>query len=544
MEGGRESEFILPPFEHDIVLQATRTGNRHDARAFYAALVHRDAVGAIPPGYFDAVGRTKSGDRVWNRAPSRYPGGRDYISTETKLPLYRLVLSREDGSDFEIASAQAGSVATRRTDDGASLTFEHPDHKLTIPCTVRIEPASSRLAWKIAIRNTGPLGVRSVFYPQWAAPLHLPKGESRLLFPFLDGQEFIEPGKYLPEGGGKRMQYPGQAALQMLAYHDAESGLLGMTLDGDGWVKHLRVMRIHGALDLSFEHNPDERPGTNIDLPYETVFQPFRGDWHDAADIYRDWAVKQKWARQKLTERNPPQYLTKAFPIVTFEIRGDPYSAEWSMYFPPSNRLINPEYHPSRIPALMQKYSAFFGSPVISQPFAWEHVAPGSQENTFRWWAVMRCGPGPRQPCGVQAIRCSSMLSGFRWGVNMDNVGYDERERFLKETAPKAAAYDSKGQPMEEQPPWANSIQLCIGTPFSQKHVLDSFVGCVQRGASLVQHDQDHGGAASVCYRRDHAHPPGYGRWMVDDTERVFAQMHSASKQIDPELRVPDQGAL
>ena len=27
VDGGRESEFILPPFEHDIVLQATRTGN-------------------------------------------------------------------------------------------------------------------------------------------------------------------------------------------------------------------------------------------------------------------------------------------------------------------------------------------------------------------------------------------------------------------------------------------------------------------------------------------------------------------------------------
>ena len=126
------------------------------------------------------------------------------------------------------------------------------------------------------------------------------------------------------------------------------------------------------------------------------------------------------------------------------------------------------------------------------------------------------------------------MLSGFRWGVNMDNVGYDERERFLKETAPKAAAYDSKGQPVEEQPPWANSIQLCIGTPFTQKHILDSFTGCVKRGASLVQHDQNHGGAASVCYRRDHAHPPGYGRWMVEDTERVFSQIRSAGKQINP----------
>jgi hypothetical protein len=198
----------------------------------------------------------------------------------------RLILSRPDGPEIEVTSAQAASVSPQRLENGAILTFHHPDQKLTITCTVKIEAASSRLAWTIAIRNEGRLGLRSLFYPQWAAPLHLPADESRVLYPFLDGQKFIEPGKCLAEGSTKRIQYPGQAALQLLAYHDAESGLLGMTLDGEGWMKHLRVARIRGALDLSFEHNPDERPGTNITLPYETVLQPFRGGWEEAADIY------------------------------------------------------------------------------------------------------------------------------------------------------------------------------------------------------------------------------------------------------------------
>jgi hypothetical protein len=459
---------------------------------------------------------------------------RDYIAPGAKLPLYRLILSHADGSTVEVTSAGAASVNARRTSESAAtLVFQHPDQGLTVICNVSAD-VSPRLAWKIAIRNEGTLGLRSLFYPQWTAPLQLPKGESRLLFPFLDGQEFIDPGKYLAEGSTKRIQYPGPAALQLLAYHDAEAGLLCMTLDGNGWVKHLRVARITGALDLSFEHNPDERPSTNIDLPYETILQPFRGGWQEAAGIYRQWALRQKWARKKLAERDLPLFLKKPLPIVTFEIRGDAYSAEWSMYFPPSNRLVNPEYHPSKIPELMERYSRFFGSRVISQPFAWEHIAPwiageyfppiGGEQLWARTSAALRRAGDP----------LFLMLSGARWGVNMDNVGYDTREHFLKEIAPMAAAYDPSGKPVEEQPPWAISMALCVGTKFTQDHIAESFKGCLKRGASLVQYDQNHGGAATVCYRQGHGHPPGYGRWMVEETERVFQRIQSESKRLNP----------
>src|ERR1700730_7814199 len=61
--------------------------------------------------------------------------------------------------------------------------------------------------------------------------------------------------------------------------------------------------------------------------------------------------------------------------IVAFAMSVDQYSAEWSIDFPPSNRLLNPEFRPEKIPGLMQKYSEFFGSKVISTPFGWEHIA-------------------------------------------------------------------------------------------------------------------------------------------------------------------------
>ena len=118
----------------------------------------------------------------------------------------------------------------------------------------------------------------------------------------------------------------------------------------------------------------------------------------------------------------------------------------------------------------------------------------------------------------------------------MDDVGYHERDRFLKEIAPQAAVYDAHGRPGEEDPPWAASVQLCIATPFTRRHIVDSFTGCVKRGASMVQYDQNHGGMAFVCYNRQHPHPPGYGRWMVDETESLFAEIRAQGKRINPEF--------
>jgi Domain of unknown function (DUF6259) len=463
--------------------------------------------------------------------------GREFISSEAKLPLYRITLSRADGSSSDVISATASSASVRQTASGATLVFEHAKEHLQITCAVRADSAAPGVLWKIAIHNTGEFRVRSLFYPQWPAPLRLSSspGQNRLLYPFLDGQEFIDPGEHMPVGRAHRTIYPGQAALQLMAYHDAVSGLLEMTKDGGGWLKHFRVARINGALDLSIEHNPDETPGKDIDLPYDTVLELFRGTWQDAADVYAEWALQQKWAK-KITDRNPPHYLAEGLPIVTFAMRGDPYSAEWSMYFPPSNRLFNPDFHPSRIPALEARYAEFFDSKVITNPFGWEHIAPWIAGDYFPPYGGESLWAATATALRNAGSPLFMLLSGSRWGVNMDDVGYHERDRFLKDTAPHAAAYDSSGHPTEEDPPWAGSVQLCIGTPFAREHILDAFTGCVKRGASIVQYDQNHGGMAFVCYNRQHPHPPGYGRWMVDETEKLFRDVRAQCQRINPEF--------
>src|SRR5438270_4513139 len=134
--------------------------------------------------------------------------GRDFISPDVRLPLYRITLSRPDGTTTEITSASASSVSPRQTPAGATLVFEHPAERII--CMVRADAAASRVSWKIAIRNQGPFGVRSLFYPQWPAPLRLTNSprQNKLLYPFLDGQEFVDPGDRMPVGRMHRTLYP------------------------------------------------------------------------------------------------------------------------------------------------------------------------------------------------------------------------------------------------------------------------------------------------------------------------------------------------
>jgi hypothetical protein len=113
-------------------------------------------------------------------------------------------------------------------------------------------------------------------------------------------------------------------ALQMQAYYDGTAGLYMATHDGSGNVKHFGLARLKDELDVSTEHNYDERPGLSFDLPYDTVLGVFHGDWYAAADIYKQWAVQQSWCARKTIDRDDiPARLKEPRPTLQYECRGD-----------------------------------------------------------------------------------------------------------------------------------------------------------------------------------------------------------------------------
>jgi len=190
-------------------------------------------------------------------------------------PLYTLSLVRKGQQAIELTSLDAEGVNVTPSSDHTSqtLTFNygrHRDFDLTVVCRVQVSPDSPLSKWRISVKNNTPYGIRAVRYPIVQAPLVLADSskDDRFVYPAGGGAMMIDPvggthrnymGKTI--GINRRTQYPGGAALQLQAYYDDTAGLYMATHDAGINVKHFGLKRDDDFLDLSIEHNYDERPG-------------------------------------------------------------------------------------------------------------------------------------------------------------------------------------------------------------------------------------------------------------------------------------------
>ncbi|MHB9071218.1 MAG: DUF6259 domain-containing protein [Sedimentisphaerales bacterium] len=91
-------------------------------------------------------------------------------------------------------------------------------------------------------------------------------------------------------------------AMQLNAYYGAEGGLYFATYDGDGYLKAFLLKPINlniPVLRYEVHQYPEScgSAGLGFKQTYSAIISPFKGDWYDAARIYRQWALKQKWCK-------------------------------------------------------------------------------------------------------------------------------------------------------------------------------------------------------------------------------------------------------
>jgi len=99
--------------------------------------------------------------------------------------------------------------------------------------------------------------------------------------------------------------------LQMLMIENKDEGVMVWTQDSEGWVKDF-VVSAPGekqkgkGVQVEIIHYPENtgQKGTGFKSPYPVVTTPYKGGWYSAAQIYREWAIKQPWcAKGKIYNR-------------------------------------------------------------------------------------------------------------------------------------------------------------------------------------------------------------------------------------------------
>lgn len=308
------------------------------------------------------------------------------IRDHVRLPLF-MVEFMNDRSEFSlVSSSEARHISVRKdeNDNGQTVTIEFKeigelpvDGLVTIHC-----PANESLTyWNLRLTNGTKSWIGHVRFPVIEVPFDLPVDgdHSYILSSSLDGslagpvepasygrplwtrhtplerqwggQENTTPDLWLVDIWSGRQRnvpeiwrspnYPGQwASTQLMAYYNDAGGLYLACDDATGLPKFIdRVMEEDGVT-LGLAHYPGTRGPGETKLPYNVVVGTFHGDWYRAAEIYRDWAVKQPFCGKKLADREDrPKWLADSPIGIAFPRRGE---GDWD-----GPSTVNPDYTPA-----------------------------------------------------------------------------------------------------------------------------------------------------------------------------------------------------
>jgi len=481
--------------------------------------------------------------------------GRDFIAAEPR-PLYRLVLAERGKEAVEVSSLDAENVDVERaaSPQGETLTLRYGRHQgldLRVTCRVTLDADSALSRWRISIENGTAHGVRAIQYPVVISPPVLGESDEDDVYlrgPW-GGQIMHRPNRrnllerkptldWCPN-----RQYPGLVSVQMQAYYDEAAGLYMATYDDAGCVKQFCMFREGGDLDLSIEHNYDEAPGLDFELPYDTVLGVFRGDWYAAADLYKEWAHEQHWCARKLGERDDlPGWMKEPRPCMMVISQGDVARSRGILSYPPSEYPIGQVYPARRAVARVRRCAEIFETPVMVWMEGWEKIgAPGGPAEIF----PPREGEASYKAAMAEFARDGTpvlmYLAGFHWCYKRPMTGYSDWERFEREGRPLAAV-NERGEfnvSTPAQRPYLagqkHFVPLCVGCRETQDLYLANFMKMMDLGAVAVQHDQQLGFYADVCYSEEHDHAPGYGPWMTQKMREFVRRVRGAAKERTPQ---------
>lgn len=271
----------------------------------------------------------------------------EYLSAQPAAPsdgLWQLALRRDRGCDSReliLTSSSAAEVShhVEQTPSQVALRIlwknldaDKEKGVIDVEALVTLRKGDPLSSWRINVNNRSKTyGLWNVIFP--VLPLQ-PIGDnarenilvvakkrgSRCESPFLTNLNYYDGS-----------QWPGPLNMQFQALYNASGkGLYLAAHDGTGCKKIFYMTAFPDKLSIRYRvgHYPSNMgyPAEDFRLPYDVRIGPFFGDWYDACQIYRAWALKQKWcSKGPLATRDDMPKWFKAAPIMlsTYTAKGD-----------------------------------------------------------------------------------------------------------------------------------------------------------------------------------------------------------------------------
>ncbi len=429
--------------------------------------------------------------------------GQELLGTNP-LPLFSLTL-RQAGSTNQLrlgADAGWSQWGIQRRRARLELRWSQPLEKalagVSVTATLTPDTRAGALRWKLRVDNTSPnWSVWRVMFPQLAladlgtnAAVLVPRGPGDL-----QRGVWHRPFSF----GGT---YPnGWCAMQfMAAYREGAqpTGLYVAAHDPWGSTKDLALKSDPTActVRLSFDHPAPDlgRAGNDFALEGEAVWQLLRGDWFDAAMIYKRWAQREaKW-----------------WPRLTRDGRAD--TPRWMRDL---NAWAMTGGAPGECVSAVKRFRDFLAMPAAFHWYNWHQVP---FDNDYPHYFPTK----PGFASGVAELKAAGVftmpyINGRLWDTHDRGA---EDFQFTRLALP-AATKQGDGSPFLET---YNSKEtngqpvrlgvMCPATPLWQNTVSNIVLRLLgECGTSAVYIDQIAAASPALCQDPAHGHPLGGGHW-------------------------------
>lgn len=442
------------------------------------------------------------------------------------LPLFALSLRNVETKQEARLAADAGwnrvEVVSGEPDGTVEIRWQRPRQEglddLHVVARAAPDHRAAAIRWRLELKNPSKRwAVRRVVFPQIA--LAEPGPQAEVFFPRGPGE--VQGGLW-QRAFRYQGRYPnGWTTMQWMAAYDLkdQTGLYFAVHDPLGSTKQISLESRppdHSVV-LSFDHPAENMDvaGNDFSLSGEAVWRLLRGDWFDAAVIYRDWVREHaRW-----------------FPKLTAQGRGD--TPTWMRELPV---WVMTGGAPEQCVPAVEEFVKFMDVPVGFHWYNWHQIP---FDNDYPHYFPTKEGfadaVGKLQQ---QRVYVMPYINGRLW---------DTRDRGMKDfefsrLALPAATKDEKGEPYvetygskETDGSRVRLAAMCPATALWQQRVrqivLRLFDEC---GVKAVYVDQVAAAQPTLCFDKTHGHPTGGGAWWTEAYGRMLASIGQAM----PEDRV------
>ena len=407
---------------------------------------------------------------------------------------------------------------------------------LVVECRVTFSASDPFARFNISLDNRCGLQIADVHYPFVICPYKLngaEMSETVVLPQYGSGQlltgnlEYtLRPDSYhawefCPREGGF-FHYPGTMFAQFAAYHNDQAGLYLACDDANANVKRFKILHRRPGIRLGVSHVGDWPVHGARELDYDVLLTTFKGDWYDAADIYRDWSEKQNWFIPLVKKNNIPDWLTDSPAYITIRSRG---LLDWGDTHEIGEFI---PYDEKCIP-MLENLSNQINAPLCVVFMGWERAGP---------WVYPDCFPpvgGEESMKNAIAMikergwRAGSFCSGTRWCLDHAWNGYDGRDYLDALNAEEGYCQTADGSYWLDS--WGADFRMsylgCLGSEKTREMALGIVDHLVSWGMDALQFlDQNNGATTFACFADNHRHPAALGKWMH---ESMVSFIHDAN---------------